>query len=309
MSQDSGQVVISNSIFKVTVSPENGADIRQIIYLPKMISLLLETGWDRNEFDETSSAPGSESNFLAKYQGGWQLMIPNAGFNSQLNETAFGYHGEAWEREWKVTYHSDSEIHLFVQLDSMPLSILRKLTLDHSEFLVTDEVTNNSTDEVQFLWGHHPAFSEEFLADSEINIPASTLRVLSDSNPTVDDVLPNFLTKNNGEYRVNNLFMNARSFLGIFSNFAIPQLSIKNKKFNFEMEFTWSHEVFPHMWFWLENRKLTNFPWNKSIATLGLEPCSTKSNLGIADSLQDLRNLVRLSAGQRKTSKVSLKFS
>jgi galactose mutarotase-like enzyme len=304
-----GAIEISNDFFRVIVSPDKGADISQIIYKPKMLPLLLETGWDSQAFKEDSKIPGSDTNFLAKYRGGWQLMIPNAGFGCTLEGVEHGYHGEAWERKWDVILKSEQEIKLCVNLHAMPLRVTRNVKLDANQLFVIDEVTNQAQDVLKFIWGNHPAFSEECLADAELEIFASELKVLTDPPPPPNKILPKFLTKKNNFYSITDLFKDEISFLAIFSNFVKPQVNIHNKKLNLKIELSWSSKLFRNVWFWLENRGLSTFPWNKSITTLGIEPCSTNSNMGLVDSLRDETNLVELFGGESKTSVIALKIS
>lgn len=300
---------IHNDHLYVDIAPTIGADIRRISRVGKNENLLLETRWGGSEANRCSCSDVSEEHFLTHYAGGWQLMIPNAGFPSLGPNGNVGYHGEAWSRAWEVLNQEPSSVSLRTMLTTSPIVIQRTVSLRKKTLEVTDEVSNSSGENIEFIWGNHPAFSTLLIDETtEVFINAQALEIAESTLPIVVGELPAFLQKRGDEVYLNNLLTEPYSFLGFATKFKKGRASILSHKNLLRLDLSWDCAIFPHAWLWIENTRIAEKPWNSSVRTLAIEPCSTKTNMGLAESLKSPGNVVSLKARESKSSSLFLEL-
>jgi hypothetical protein len=283
----SSVLTIKNEFISVDISPTQGADIRKISRKDKAENLLLETKWKGSQRLYCDCSRIDEDHFLSHYAGGWQLMIPNAGFPSESEFGRLGYHGEAWSSAWKVIKHETAKMYLEVYLKTAPIKIQRKVEIRDQTLEISDLVTNCSNGEIKFLWGHHPAFSNLLIDEStEVCVNARSISSkINTTSPNFSD-LPPYLVQNSESFYLKNFVSEPHSFLGFATNFKEGSAYIHNKNNNLLVNLFWDIEIFPHAWLWIENKKISREPWSKKVTTLAIEPSSTKTNLGLEDSLK-----------------------
>ena len=120
-------LTIQNEYLLVEICPSQGADIRKVSRIGRSENLLLETKWKGTEANYCNCESNDEDHFLSHYAGGWQLMIPNAGFPSVNKYGAVGYHGEAWSKSWSIIKHESHQLVMETTLTSAPIKIQRKV--------------------------------------------------------------------------------------------------------------------------------------------------------------------------------------
>jgi galactose mutarotase-like enzyme len=286
-----------------------GAEIREIRYKEFSENILFSTPWQDSTSDFCSCSETSEAHFISHYSGGWQLMLPNMGYPSLNSADPLGYHGEAWALSWETIERTNSSIKLRALLSTRPIEVIRVITVAGDELQVSDTVTNTSSSAIEFSWGHHPAFSQAiFDQTSEVLIAGREIRVevntLSDS---LSDVLPDFIRQDETGVHLHGLTSIPYSFLAYISDFISPYARIINKTHELTLELRWSLDLFPHLWLWIENQKISSEPWNSQVRTLALEPTSTIPNLGFEYAKKHGNDFVTLEANQSKVGQVTLK--
>ena len=293
----------------VEVCTTLGAEIREIRFRELSENLLLSTPWRESTSDSCSCLETSESHFISHYSGGWQLMLPNMGYPTSNSSDLLGYHGEAWSLAWETMERTDSSIKLRTLLTTRPIQVIREMKIFEDQLLVTDTVTNTSSEPIEFIWGHHPAFSkalfdntsEALIAAKEINVEVNSL------SETTKHQLPDFIRQDETGIHIQGLTSLPYSFLAYISGFISPYAKISNKTNNLTMELRWSPDLFPHLWLWIENQNISHEPWNSQVQTLALEPTSTVPNLGFEHAKESGSNFVTLEANQSKVGQVSLR--
>lgn len=236
-------------------------------------------------------------------------MLPNMGFASSFDADKMGYHGEAWMRSWEILKQTDSSLLLGTVLTTRPIEIMRSVHVGGDRLLVTDTVTNQSSDEIEFIWGYHPAFSQTlFDSTSEVFIAAKKIEVQGNSLSEPELLgLPDFIKLNKSGLRLQGFTSTPYSFLAYLSDFDIPYARITNSTHGLTMELEWNSELFPHAWLWIENQKIPDAPWNSQVRTLAIEPTSTIPNLGFHHVKKIGSNLITLAANESKVGQVTLK--
>jgi hypothetical protein len=140
----------------VVVLPGKGADIVSFVDQASGVDVLFRAPWA----DRVGDIPvfDSQAAWLSRYQGGWQVLCPNAGPERQQHGTVWGFHGEAALVPWQVTEYDSRRARLDVELFTAPLRLARELNLEDRTLRLTETVTNLSTVELEVMWVHHPAF-------------------------------------------------------------------------------------------------------------------------------------------------------
>jgi galactose mutarotase-like enzyme len=294
----------------VAVCTTLGAEIREIRYKTCNDNLLLSTPWQASTSDTCSCTEISESHFISHYSGGWQLMLPNMGYPSSNSSDILGYHGEAWALPWETLERTRSSIKLRVLLTTRPIEVIREISVVGDQLHVSDVVTNTSSRVIEFAWGHHPAFSQAlFDHTSEVLIAGTEIRVeVSTLSDSLSNQLPDFIRQDEVGIHLQEKESTPYSFLAYISDFISPYAKISNRTNDLTMELRWSYELFPHLWLWIENQKISDKPWNSQVRTIALEPTSTVPNLGFEQARQNGSNFVTLDANQSKTGHVSLRI-
>jgi galactose mutarotase-like enzyme len=269
----------------------------------------METPWASTTSSACNCEEISEAHFISHYVGGWQLMLPNMGYPSSVGADVMGYHGEAWARSWEILEQADSSLILRTVLTTRPIEVLRLVYVVGDQLVVTDTVTNRSSGEIDFIWGHHPAFSKTlFDSTSEIFIAAKTLLVQNNSlSLDQPPPMPDFIETDERGIFLQGFTSMPYSFLAYLSDFDIPYARIINSTHDLTMELEWNSELFPHAWLWIENQKIADAPWNSRVRTLAIEPTSTIPNLGFRHAKKVGSNLITLVANESKVAQVTVK--
>jgi hypothetical protein len=246
----------------VEVRPERGADITSIIDRETSIDVLFHAPIGRPDLASAPSTGDSRTDWLARYGGGWQQLIPNAGEERIVDGVRRGFHGEAAVVEWSV----ESESSFGVELDSAPLRLTRTLALDGPTLTVTDTVRNISDDPVRVMWVQHPGFGAPFLDDRcVLRTPART--VITDADPPKRSAFPAELSRIPGP-------RSGRSLLVYLTDFDTGWFAIDSPSAGLTVRLEWDAALLPHAWLWQECNASTDSPWHGRAYVVGVEPAN-----------------------------------
>ena len=165
---DCNATVVENEFLRVTVVPELGAKIYDVVHKQTGRSVL----WHNPRILPRKIPFGSR--FDDVWSGGWDEIFPNDA-ESVVGAEHYPDMGEAWALGWdcEVERGRDSVSLLTTAMTPIsPVEIKRKLTLRAGDpgFTCDYEFRNLSGNEVKFLWKVHPAF--EINDECRIEIPA-----------------------------------------------------------------------------------------------------------------------------------------
>jgi len=275
-------VTLHGDVFDVIVLPTKGADLYAIFDRATGIDLLFKTPWGCRIGGLPPGTGDSHLDWLARYPGGWQLLIPNAGSARNVDGVQRGYHGEAALLPWRITDLNSSSIALAVDLLTAPLRLRRQISVAGSGLTVTDTVINDCPDPVEFMWVQHPAFSAPFLDEhARIDCGARTLITDADTPGTALPAntafaFPAARDRSGGAVDLREVPAPdaGRSVFAALTDFDGGWFSITSPTAGFGVRLDWDPEVYPHAWFWQECRASSGFPWFRRAYTIAIEPAN-----------------------------------
>ena len=155
---------LENEYLSVSVLPEKGADIYELIYKPRGVDFLLKS-------PNGLRPPGAEraKDFLENYEGGWQELFPNPGDSVVCYGKALPFHGVAallpWQLQEAVENEDVDSISLYLDIPSLPFKLERRMSLVPSRPIleIQGTITNQAKTAQEFLWGHHIVLGGHFL--------------------------------------------------------------------------------------------------------------------------------------------------
>jgi hypothetical protein len=175
-------VRLTSDAMSVTVLPDKGADIYQIIDLASGVDPLFKAPWGLQPPGASPREGSDGAPFLENYQGSWQELFPSTNDACTYRGTAIPYHGEVATRPWDWSVEADDDDQVAVRLSivcqTVPLRLERIMRLRHGsrELVLEERVTNSSPGPVDFVWGHHCVLGPPLVAaGAELRTPAATI--------------------------------------------------------------------------------------------------------------------------------------
>lgn len=284
---------LENDLIRVGVLLDKGADIFQFLYKPTDTDFLWRSpqGLVRpDRFNPTrASASGS---FLDNYHGGWQEILPGGGPHDYRG-AELGLHGEVTQLGWDFDILRDDpeeiSVRLVVECVRTPLRLERvmRLELGKPTLFLEETLTNLCPEEIDFMWGHHPAIGAPFLREGvrlfvpaevgEIHAPQFALSSIFEPGsrfhwPIVAagdrQVDLSCVPDENGGFAD---LMYLSELKGGWYAVLDPQKSLG-------FGLAWPKEVFPYLWFWQVYGSAPGYPWWDRVYCIALEPWTSIPN-------------------------------
>lgn len=298
----------------VVLLPEKGCDIYSWTDRASGTDVLFKTPWGLPS-RTPSWAPDSQAAWLAAYPGGWQLLCPNGGAETEApGGGRWGFHGEACLVAWQVDGSGmdggTAWAELSTRLLTAPLAIRRRIELTGRTMTIEESVTNTSPDDLECMWSHHPAFGAPFLdGDCEITTGARTL--------VADDVAPGTVLSpgsrhswpkatDAGGAEIDLSVVpgpdESLDHLAYLTDFDDGWFAITNHRLGLGVRLRWPLDVFPRAWFWQEVHSGAGHPWWRQAYVCAIEPASTIPAQGLAVAKGKGGEPVRLAGGETRTA-------
>jgi galactose mutarotase-like enzyme len=172
-------VILENELIRVTVLPDLGAKIHELIYKPSGHDFMYHH--PRVE----CRTPVFDVNIDNWWTGGMDEAIPT-GHPCNYKGENFPFLGEAWSLPWsyQIQEISRTEVCLYMRrtLIISPLVVERWITLRQGEtkLHLRHKITNSGYQPFEFLWGLHPGFA--VTPDCRIDLPAMEVQI-EESSP------------------------------------------------------------------------------------------------------------------------------
>lgn len=175
-------VVLENDDLQVTVLPDKGAEIHQIVAVRSGTEILFQGPWGLRP-PGADPLPGSgDDAFMWNYAGGWQELFPSVNEPCAYRGAPIPFHGEVaclpWEHEVLAACSAEARVRFRTRSRLTPFVLERTLSLRAGEtsLLIEETVVNESLDGAHFVWGHHCVVGPPFLeAGCRLDIPARTI--------------------------------------------------------------------------------------------------------------------------------------
>jgi len=283
-------VILENDSIRVGILADKGTDIVEFLYKPRDVDFMWRSPMPFHEFPRmVPTVADPRGSFLDRYPGGWQEVFPNAGGPCEYKGAALGLHGEVALLPWEYRVVEDTpgrvSLSFSVRTSRTPFRLEKTVSVERGVpgIDIAETVVNEASEEMDFLWGHHPAFGAPFLsADCSIRIAAARVAVVpgdgrSETNvaaggrwPLVEGTdgrtvdLSRCPAEND---RVSEIFF--------LSDLAEGAYEICNErlKLGFRLEFPLA--VFRCLWFWRIARGSFHYPWFGRTYNVALEPFSS----------------------------------
>ncbi len=293
---------LENDLVRVGVLVDKGADIFEFTYKPLDLDFMWQSPIPmRRPFVATSALP--EGAFHDYYYGGWQEVLPSAGWASEpYLGTYQGLHGEVSLLPFEAHIAQDTpdavELRTSVRLYRSPLSLERTMRLERGRaaLFIRERLTNEAPVEFAIMWGHHPAFGEPFVDDScVVHTPASKVEVM--------DYHPNGLWQPGGDYdfpmvpdrrtgQLRDITQVLPRHTGtvdvvFFKGLAEGWYGLTNRRLKVGFGMAWDRELFRYLWMWQVYGGHTDYPWYGRTYNCALEPFTGYPPAGIRRAIDN----------------------
>ncbi len=293
---------LENELLRVGVLLDKGGDIFDFTYKPRDLDFMWQSPIPMQKpFVATSALP--EGAFHDYYYGGWQEVLPSAGWASEPYLGTFqGLHGELPLLPVEAAIVEDDtekvSVRLRVSLYRSPLTLERRLSLKRGvAALFIDEIlSNQSENDFAIMWGHHPAFGVPFLDEScVVHTPASKVEVLA--------FHPNGLWKPGGDYdfpqvpnqRTGSLQDISRVLpkstksvdVVFFKELSEGWYGLTNQNQGVGFGMAWDKDLFKYLWMWQVYGGHHDYPWYGRTYNCALEPFTSYPPAGIKNAIDN----------------------
>jgi len=282
----SGMVLLRSDALEVHVWADKGADICALIDRRSGVDLMWKTPWSVGEPSGIPWTGDSQVDWLARYPGGWQQLVPNAGPGRVAAGVRQGYHGEAAIRPWRVLDLGPDRIVLSVDLFTAPVRLTRSVRIDGDSVVIDDELVNRSDESLDVRWVQHPGFGPPFV-DEHCVIETGAATFVSDAEApgsilAADQVSdwPFAVGADGARVDLRTVPPDRRSVFGALTDFEAGWFSITSPTTGLSLRMEWDADVFPHAWFWQELHATEGFPWFGRAYVVAVEPANVLPGKG-----------------------------
>ncbi|CAN2235350.1 hypothetical protein [Candidatus Planktophila versatilis] len=254
----------------LSVLPENGAAITEGFFLGH--SFLAKPPYP-------SIAPtplGTESDWVAAWNGGWQPLIPSAGGEYLQGRHPQGFHGNASQARWRVTGANSHSLSLNWADENLESE--RVINISDHEINVECSLVNLDNLPRPVIVTEHLILGSDFL-NSEITLEpvgkAQFRELAYDGSANGAEFAPWQSFAQDDWPKVNR---NTPARMGVFSDTSC----IKLCNDFYEIEISWDESKLPYLWIWEEMGQTIEHPWNGKFWALGIEPSTAADGVGLS---------------------------
>lgn len=285
-------VSLENSLIRVGILLDKGADIYEFVYKPKDLDFMWRSYQSLRNSKYHAAVNLTSGNFFDYYEGGWQELFPNIGRACHVKGVEYGMHGEVDLMPWDMEVLCDEidkvSIRLGVRTARTPYYLTKTITLYENELIIhiDETVTNEGLEKMSFTWGHHPALGGNFLDDDcEIIVAGNPivksldvdLGEVSPIEPSLEAKWPIVPTRMGNTINLSKVLPPESKTYMEFGLYDIetPYYEVKNKRLNIGFGMSWDKSIYPNIWVWQLFGGGMGFPFYGRGYTLALEPWSS----------------------------------
>lgn len=254
-------VVIENDVLRVVVTPDKGADIVSFVDKATGVDVMLRLPTGLRSPKSEVALTDREHTLFSYYEGGWQELFPVGSSFGKYHKADMPVHGETPLLSWDHAILEDSPSRVSVEFRVRtlltPFELKRRMTVDASspEVWIEETVENLSTMDLEYMWGHHPAFGAPFLSgDCRIELPKC--RLINGSEKLLR------IPPQKEPRRA--MFYAADLKRGVYG--------IHNDHLGFGFGMRWDARVFPKMWIWQSMHAQQTAPYFQREYACAIEP-------------------------------------
>lgn len=290
-------LTMSTDQLTVTVLTGKGADILSMEYRSTAVDPLWKARWGGGSSSGGRLATSSYEAWFAACQGGWFLLVPNAGEESTVDGVTHPWHGESSMMAFEVASSTVSEasvsLCLVAHLHLSPLRVARRLEVlnDRPVMLVTTTVTNEGGEDIPLIAVEHPTFGRPFISSgTTISTGAGTFETDEDFKGAYSPYPPGAMQRWPGEgvdlSRAPGL-EERRQLLACLGGFDTTAWScVRSPVTGMFFGLAWSSETFPYAWFFQEMNGSSGYPWFSNSYLMAIEPATVKWARGLGEAVK-----------------------
>lgn len=292
-------LTLENDELSITLLPGKGSDVIRFFFKPLGLDFLWRSEPGLQGVGAVkSSTPASA--FLDYYPGGWQEILPNFGDPCIYKGAQLGLHDEVCLLPWNYQVLQDSSdcasVRLEVRCVRTPFRLSKTFTLHRGSGLeINEHLRNESPEEMDCTWGHHPAFGSPFLS-KRCRVFVPPCRVMTQKEyvspnsriaPKQDCVWPNVSDKDGNILDLSRIpEIGAHSHdMAYLHRFHEGWYVLFNEDRNVGFALSWDPKIFKYLWFWQVYGGWSGYPWYGMSYNIGLEPCTSSPN-SLADAVK-----------------------
>jgi Domain of unknown function (DUF4432) len=291
---------LENDLLRVGVLVDKGADVFELVYKPRDLDVLWHSPIPlRRPFVATSALP--EGAFHDYYYGGWQEVLPSAGWAQEPYLGAQqGLHGELSLLPFDARVYEDGPDQVAIELETRlyrsPLHLVRRMSLrgDQPALFVEERLENEAPVEFAVMWGHHPAFGPPFLDETcVVRTAARGVDVLDFHRnglwePGADYEFPLVRNRRTGELEdVTRVRPASTGSVDVIRFTGLDEgwygLTSEQRGVGFGM--AWDAALFSSLWMWQVYGGHDDYPWYGRTYNCALEPFTSWPPSGIANAV------------------------
>ena len=218
---------------------------------------------------------------------------------------------------WRVDDRTAGSARLSARLVSAPLELERDVRVDRRTLVVEERVHNAGADELEVMWGHHPAFGAPLIEPGAV-ITTSARSFVADSRapgaglePGARSSWPHAALAGGGTIDLSLIppTGEGRAVLGYLGDFERGEYTIANARLGLAATVEWPLELFPNAWFWQELAASPGYPWFKRLYTTAIEPNTTIPGQGIVRARAAGGVPLALAGGETRAARIALTLS
>ena len=286
-------ITLQSDRLVVRINEQLGAEIAQIS--SNGIDLLAYYDWDSPVAVGRSSSYGKHRHdWLSEYRGGWQLLIPNAGSECEVDGVNLPFHGEWSRTHVDVVVHTESMVRVRAGT-RLPITVTREISLctNPDRVEITTTVHNPSSESTSFIWGEHPAFRA---SDGDIiDLPAKSV---ADVSGTPLGVWPL------AESARLDVIVDTKPLESVHFITDLDSGWAALRRSDIGIAMAWEAKDFPHVWLWRENGS-KGFPFYGRASLVAIEPACTWPGVGLAEA-RHRGQAINLVPNELRSTKMSL---
>ena len=286
-------ITLENDLLRVTVLPDKGADVVELLHLPTGVDVLFKAPWGLRPPGAPPREEADGLEFIGNYEGGWQELLPNANDACAYDGVELPFHGEVALLPWEAEQLDAATLRLSVRCRRLPLRLERVMRLDNGRprLAVEGTVTNEGEARVPFVWGQHLVLGPPFLEPGcRLELPATKI-VTADEvweetarlEPGQRSEWPHAMLRAGGTVDLRNVpGPEAGSHDDLYvGGFSDGRASVANPRLGLTFRLRWDEQVFPWVVLWQPYGGAVDPSLAGSYA-LGLEPWTSRHNLACA---------------------------
>ena len=306
-------VVLETAELSVAVDPLLGGAVKSVIHKGQGLSVLGTVPWAaRGGPAETIAAP-DENAWLTYYSGGWPVLFPNGGDACTFDGVFHGFHGEASLASWTVD-RTPQRLRLHRRFETVPVEMERHFIVEGESVTIEETATCHHDRPVAVMWGHHPTFGSDLLAEPfEIRTGARRIVVDDRFDPPLNPLRPGARAdwpevpgKAGLFYRLDRP-VGPLAAMAYLLNFEKAWASIRRLDGAIAADLTWDGALFPCAWLWIELEGTKELPWSGKARLIGIEPNTTWPGNGLMDTQRRGGRLLTLNPHQQISTWIRLR--